>query len=969
MLTGQKHRPDSDSRSQDVREYHLHSELWDCGIGRNRGWRRTQPQRPSAQNRLFVGAKRQQLLQLENAGHASGLSRSRAYDCAKRFWQRPNKALVQELTAVIIKLVTAATQLNRAEHRAQRRRKAVASVLFSLILACGLACSNRKNGPQVAFDHTYKTFLHGDLKQSQVEAHHEYERFRVSNPELAWKFRILEANSLLWQGMYEQALTTLNSPPNRPNSEESIVQILAIQGVADARLHEFPAAEEKLGQATQMCLVSSEARCGDVLRARGVLAVQRGQIDSAKQFFAQSLEFARAHSDHFLEATALLNLGLTALRQEHFDEAIDWTDAAYQASTTLGADDMAQTALGNRGWAYYKLGDTEKALELSLAAEKGAIQVGDVIDQLTWVTSAGYVYASRRDLVGATQSYQEALSLANNTAGKEAIYDGYRALALVSVEDGKLGEARKYSDEAFAIAHSDNNRLDELYPLLVKGSIAAQSHDDAQAETIFREVELDKSGNASLKWRAEHELARLYEEEGHPDNADREYRTALTTFEAARSSLQRNDSKLPFANNASRIYDDYIHFLVASKKPDDALRWADNSRARTLAEGLGLLPKKASTDPPPLNPQQIARRAGGTILFYWLGEKQSYLWAITPQKTSLFTLPPGAQINAAVERYRKDLGGPQDVLESADSDGQLLYRTLIEPAHSLLNKDAKVLVIPDGSLNNLNFETLLVPEPKLHFWIEDATIADASSLRVLSAARTGYSGPHNKKKSNRSLLLFGNSVSPNDKYPELPQAAAQMESVAKHFPAAQERIFARQQATPEAYLASNPGQFSYIHFVAHGTASRLSPLDSAIVLSKMTSSRTTLSNAAASIPTLENAADDAFKLYARDIIGHPLRADLVTISACYGAGERAYSGEGLVGLSWAFLRAGAHNVIAALWEATDASTEQLMDKFYDELNKGESPETALRTAKLSLLQHSGFHNPFYWAPFQLYTGS
>jgi len=66
---------------------------------------------------------------------------------------------------------------------------------------------------------------------------------------------------------------------------------------------------------------------------------------------------------------------------------------------------------------------------------------------------------------------------------------------------------------------------------------------------------------------------------------------------------------------------------------------------------------------------------------------------------------------------------------------------------------------------------------------------------------------------------------------------------------------------------------------------------------------------------------------ARDIVQHPLHADLVTISACYGGGERAYSGEGLVGLAWAFLRAGAHNVIAGLWDVTDASTEQLMDRF------------------------------------------
>jgi CHAT domain-containing protein len=859
---------------------------------------------------------------------------------------------------------------DRTERFIQRTNSSLGSFLLCLVIACGLACSRHEN-PQAALESAQKIFEHGDLQQSEEKAGLEYQRLRDSDPELAWKFRILEAKSLLWRGMYPQALALLSSSPSPDRkSKDSQVEILALEGMAHARLHNFPDAQEEIGQALKMCQAASIETCRDVIPASGILAVQLGQLDSAKQIFEQSLEFARSHNDRFLEVTALLNLGATSLREEHFDEVIDWTDDAYRAASMLDAGTIATKALGNLGWAYYNLGDSEQSLNFSLEAERRAVQVGDVIDQLSWITNAGYVYASRGDLFGAKQAYLKALDLANKTNGREDIYNALRALALVSVESDDLDEARKYSDEAFAIAHSDNNRLDELYPLLVKGSIAAQSHDDAQAEKLFREVELDKSGNASLKWRAEHELARLYEEEGHPDNADREYRTALATFESARSSLQRNDSKLPFSNNASRIYDDYVHFLVARRKPDDALRWADNSRARTLAEGLGLLPRKASTEPPPLNPQQIARRAGGTVLFYWLSEKQSYLWAITPQKTSLFTLPPGPEINAAVERYRKDLGGPQDVLESANSNGQLLYRTLIEPARSLLKKDAKVLVIPDGSLNNLNFETLLVPEPKLHYWIEDATIADASSLRVLSAARTGYSGPHNKKEHNHSLLLFGNSVSPNDKYPELPQAAAQMESVAKHFPEAQEQIFARQQATPEAYLASNPEQFSYIHFVAHGTASRLSPLDSAIVLSKMTSSKTTLSNTSVSkLATPEIAADDAFKLYARDIIGHPLRADLVTISACYGAGERAYSGEGLVGLSWAFLRAGAHNVIAALWEATDASTEQLMDKFYDELNKGENPETALRTAKLSLLQHSGFHNPFYWAPFQLYTGS
>ena len=65
----------------------------------------------------------------------------------------------------------------------------------------------------------------------------------------------------------------------------------------------------------------------------------------------------------------------------------------------------------------------------------------------------------------------------------------------------------------------------------------------------------------------------------------------------------------------------------------------------------------------------------------------------------------------------------------------------------------------------------------------------------------------------------------------------------------------------------------------------------------------------------------------------------MTISSCYGAGAEAYSGEGLVGLSWAFLRAGAHNVIGALWDVSDASTADLMGRIYDELKRGQTPES------------------------------
>jgi CHAT domain-containing protein len=76
-----------------------------------------------------------------------------------------------------------------------------------------------------------------------------------------------------------------------------------------------------------------------------------------------------------------------------------------------------------------------------------------------------------------------------------------------------------------------------------------------------------------------------------------------------------------------------------------------------------------------------------------------------------------------------------------------------------------------------------------------------------------------------------------------------------------------------------------------------------------------------------------------------------------------------VGLAWAFLRAGAHNVIGALWEVSDASTPRLMGDLYRGLQKGAPPSEALRQAKLSLLHsQSEYRKPFYWAPLQIYTG-
>jgi CHAT domain-containing protein/Tfp pilus assembly protein PilF len=810
------------------------------------------------------------------------------------------------------------------------------------LVACGPS-----HDPLSEFERAGQLFLRGDLIRAQTAAEEALRYYSRTNSEWAWKFRVLDARIMSWRGMNQDVLLVLNSelPPFLQNTDLDLRK-QQLEGLAFARLHRFAQAEQKLTQAANSCALSDCPVFAEVLAAQGFLAVEKGQYGHAQEFFERSLQFSRQRRDLFEEAHALLALSNAALLEEHFDEAIDWAGNAKKAAEAIDAGLIVEIALGNLGWACYKTGDSERALALTLDAQRRAAQLGDVTDQVAWLTNAGYVYQDASKFALAEDYYRQSLDLAHKIDSKEDILNALVALAFVTVQTGQLDLARQYSEEAIALARADGNRVDELYPMLAKGQVAIRTGDSAQAEQIFREIATDPKVDPSLQWEAQHELAGVYEGERRFPDAEKAYRTALGSFESARSSLHHEDFQLPFMANGAQLYDDYIHFLLEQGKTVEALQTAEYSRAQTLAEGLGLSQKSSSRAPTTVDPQQLARDAGGTILFYWLGPKQSCLWSVTKEEIKLFQLPPASEIDAAVQSYRKALLGPRDVLQTANSDGTKLFDTLVGPAKQVIAPNSRVIIIPDGSLNGLNFETLLVSEPKLHYWIEDVTVVNASSLRLLAAS-------HGSSRIEAGkLLLIGDAVAPDPEYGELPEAGLEITNIEKHFPPAERQVYTRAQATAPSYLGSSPDQFAYIHFVAHGTASRLSPLDSAVILSKA------------------SAEQDSFKLYARDIIRHPLHAELVTISTCYGAGSRAYTGEGLVGLSWAFLRAGAHNVIGALWEVSDASTPHLMDQLYDELKQGRSPEAALRSAKLSLLHSDGvFRKPFYWAPFQLYTGT
>ncbi len=804
------------------------------------------------------------------------------------------------------------------------------------------------------YEQATQLFQHGHLEESQQQAEIGFRQFGTSSPEWADKFRILEAESLLFRGMFPDALGLLAAYQPGSNDPEGKILKLAIEAVALTREQQLLQAHQKLAESDGICRGAEYATCGEALRAHGILAGQEGDLPEARRFFLETLASAQTHHDRFLEGGASANLGWVAIQVGHFDEAVDWSNAAYRSSVGLGDENTAQKAAGNLGWAYLQLGDDERALEQFLNAEKSAEALGNVSSQLGWMSTAGYVYQDSGDLPRATESYRRALDLAKQIKSKEDIEHALEDLAQVSVDSGRLDEASAYIDRVAPMELAGGNRL-SANVLLTQGMLAAARSQNPQAESLFRAVRDNPNNLTTTRLGAGQQLARLFQAQGNTQAAEQMLKATLADFESARAQLKSEESSLPFVANAARIYDDYIRLLVAQGRSDEALAVADRSRARTLAQGLGVAADKTSFQPVSLKPRQIAQKTGATLLFYWLGEKQSLLWAITPAKIAFFPLPAQAEIAARVQRYRNALLDVQDPLQTGNADGRELYQILVAPASGLLGPNRPVMILADGALNQLNFETLLAPgpspqpdrnsdqSPDSHYWIDDATLLAAPSLAMLDAAKPA-------PNLGRSLLLLGNPVSPSDDFPSLPLFGFEMKSVQAHFDPHNVAVFARLQATPAAYLSSNPAKYSYIHFVSHAVSSRTDPLDSAIILSG------------------SGAGADSYKLYARDIMRRPIDARLVTIAACSASGTRAYAGEGLVGLSWAFLRAGAQSVIGALWEVSDDSSPRLMNTLYQGLEDGQQPATALRGAKLALLHSdSRFRVPFYWAPFQIYT--
>jgi CHAT domain-containing protein len=811
-------------------------------------------------------------------------------------------------------------------------------LLAAILLFVGCV-SRRAERLDLQFDAASDDLHSGELAKAQSGAEHGIAVAASRGDLLSQsKFRLLRCEILLYSGRAAEVLGQLrDAVPAAPGFAALAARKLRLEAWAVLMLGRVEEGEALLTAAHRAAeAVGAEDVLLDVETHQGGRLIRRQQYGEAETVLRSALARARALRSPYSEATVQLNLGMSRLTRQRYDEAIPYFENA-AALAGPRSRMLYASARSNLATCYSQLGEHDRALGIHLQSVSTNERSGVKLVLENSLGETGHTYMAKGDPRAALPYLERALRLAGEShrTADAAIWAGN--LSECYSELGDWQNAAGFNQQATNLKVAAN--LHTLYYNVLNAARIARGRAlPAEAARLYQQAIDEGKADPAVVWEAQAGLGAVALQEHQPAAAVRHFEAAVGLLEKTRAEVAGTELKLPFLTQRISLYQQYVETLIDQGDSDGALAVADSSRAQVLAGHAG------STTGGRLTAgtfRGIARRNGVVLLSYWLGPARSHAWVVNAREIHHVELAPAAEIEAPVRDYQDAIERRlADPLRTPIPAGERLYRLLIAPVRPWIPAGSRVILAADGVLHGINLEALPQPPSTAggapRYWIEDVTVGIAPSLGLLAErpVRTGGA---------RRLLLLGDPVAWDPAFPALPYAAGEMANVTRRFGGPDQVVLAGAAATPEAYRAAGPGGFSAIHFAAHATANLQSPLDSAVLLS-------------------------GGKLYAREVMDVSLTADLVTVSACRGVGVRSYSGEGLVGFAWAFLRAGARHVIAGLWDVNDQSTAALMDVLYRELAAGKPPAVALRSAKLALIASPGnLRKPYYWAPFQLYT--
>jgi CHAT domain-containing protein len=384
----------------------------------------------------------------------------------------------------------------------------------------------------------------------------------------------------------------------------------------------------------------------------------------------------------------------------------------------------------------------------------------------------------------------------------------------------------------------------------------------------------------------------------------------------------------------------------------------------------------ALTQPQPLGLSEIQSLLGPdtVLLEYSLGSDKSFLWVVAASSLKTYVLPGRSEIEALARRAYSEMSVNDPTGKQHDTS--TLGRMLLGSAD--LPKGKRLAIVAEGALEYIPFAALRAspgasPLVASH---EIVTLPSASTLALLRQETEGRTRP------TKQVAVLADPVFRRDdpRVTGAPPAAEtsgkersqEVERAAKESGLLNlDRLPASRREAQAIISLADPGsslkaldfdasletstspelaQYQIIHFASHTLLNSHHPELSGILLS---------------LVDRQGRSRDGF-LQAREIYNLKLNADMVVLSACQTALGKEVRGEGLIGLSRAFMYAGSPRVVASLWRVPDSATAELMRRFYRAMFvESLPPSAALRKSQLALQREVRWSAPYYWAGFTL----
>jgi len=667
---------------------------------------------------------------------------------------------------------------------------------------------------------------------------------------------------------------------------------------------------------------------GETFRIKGLILGNKEDYNRALDYFSRYLKLTKKTKDRKAEVYALNNIGFIHTDLKNYHEALKYLKSGYERAEEIKDVEMMGILQNNIGIVHYNQGTHEEAIK----------------------------------------SHQEAIELANKINGRQLLWEAYFGLGQCYEKENRFSQAVKSYKRAIDFIDHIRSQifLDTYKASFVRDKLKVYEFLISLLYQLNRD-DPSKSYAKEIFHIVERAKARAFLESLGESKID--IRKSLSP------ELKKRENEL--SSQISLIIQQLSWSDLSKKRRQELL----GKLRQREGEYISLISKMRVESPEvtnlvsaePCSVEQAQQHLDGktALIEYFLGESESFMFFITKNEFSVYGLPSRNKIEKSIKAYLKILSDPPKGEFKGTLAAKRIYRELLHPAErNFPGSIESLIIVPDGILYNLPFETL-IQSPQDQPSQDDYLITDYNISYVPSSSALLFLSENMIKRGNqKGLLAFGNPSyvlkDPSkgkktktqvdilrslyldkgfDFFP-LPYTEKEILHISSYFPEDRKDIYLKNEAREEIFKEAPLKDYQIIHFACHGFLAEEFPFRSALVLALD-----------------DDPQEDGF-LQVRELYNLRLKADLVVLSACQTGAGKLERGEGILGLPRVFFYAGARSVMLTLWRINDESTAKFMNLFYRYLSDGSDKAQALRLAKLDMI-NSKFSHPFYWAAFVL----